>query len=511
MFNELDYAIFFTLIGLTIVVSFLGAKWRKADFSKISEWSIGGRKFGTIIVWFLMGGDIYTAYALISVPGGAYGMGGFILYSAVYGSISYPFLYYVAPRLYLIAKRKGMITGGDYVKERFNSPTLALLIALTGIIAMLPYIALQIVGIKYVLVSLNFPVIESYLIAFLIVAAFTIVAGLRGPALGAIIKDVLLWGVIITITVVLFINFSGFSAVFAHLDAMNKNYLIPDKLMLGYITLAFGNGIAWLLFPNLLTGIFGSKDAKTIKKNSVFLPVYQVWMVILAIIGLIALSENLIPSKVSSLAFPSVLNAYFPPTFVVIAFAAIIIGAMIPAAIQALSAANLITRNIYLEYFNKRANEKRQVLIGRIFVFVMIVASLIFVLTPAASGLIFYLLTMSYAWLLQTLPAIIISMYWPKLDKYSVAAGWLFGIVFTTYGLFTVNFSSSLLPWLSYMYVGIAGLIINLVVLLIVHAIVRLLRIKYTSGIKPAEFTDFDESVVGLKEWRKNDLRASKE
>jgi SSS family solute:Na+ symporter len=118
---------------------------------------------------------------------------------------------------------------------------------------------------------------------------------------------------------------------------------------------------------------------------------------------------------------------------------------------------------------------------------------------------------MSYAWLLQTLPAIIISMYWPKLDKYSVATGWLFGIVFTTYGLFTVNFSSSLLPWLSYMYVGIAGLIINLVVLLIVHAIVRLLRIKYTSGIKPAEFTDFDESGVGLKEWRKNDLRASKE
>ncbi|HEU12646.1 MAG TPA: sodium:proton antiporter, partial [Euryarchaeota archaeon] len=240
-------------------------------------------------------------------------------------------------------------------------------------------------------------------------------------------------------------------------------------------------------------------------------PVYQVWMVILAIIGLIALSENLIPSKISSLAFPSVLNAYFPPTFVVIAFAAIIIGAMIPAAIQALSAANLITRNIYLEYFNRRANERRQVLIGRIFVFVMIVASLIFVLTPAASGLIFYLLTMSYAWLLQTLPAIILSMYWHKLDKYSVGAGWLVGVAFTTYGLFTVNFSSSLLPWLSYMYVGIAGLIFNLIVLFIVHAFVRLLKVRYTSGIMPAEFTDFDEAFAGVKEWRKDDFRAGKE
>ncbi|MEM2117072.1 MAG: hypothetical protein QW754_05015, partial [Thermoplasmata archaeon] len=133
------------------------------------------------------------------------------------------------------------------------------------------------------------------------------------------------------------------------------------------------------------------------------------------------------------------------------------------------------------------------------------------VLTPAASGLIFYLLTMSYAWLLQTLPAIILSMYWNKLDKYSVGIGWLVGIVFTTYGLFTVNFSSSLLPWLSYMYVGIAGLILNLLVLLIVHAIVRVARIKYTSGIKPVEFVDFDESIPGVKEWRKNDFRIRKE
>jgi Na+/proline symporter len=94
--------------------------------------------------------------------------------------MSYPFLYYVAPRLYLIAKKRGMITGGDYVKERFESPILALLVALTGILAMLPYIALQIVGIQYVLQAMSFPVDESYVIAFLIVAAFTIVAGLRG-------------------------------------------------------------------------------------------------------------------------------------------------------------------------------------------------------------------------------------------------------------------------------------------------------------------------------------------
>lgn len=510
MFSDIDYALFFFLILTVIVVSFLGAKWRNADFSKISEWSIGGRKFGTIIIWFLMGGDIYTAYSLISIPGGSYGLGGFILYAAVYGTISYPFLYYVAPRLYLIAKKKGMITGGDYVKVRFESPVLALLVALTGILAMLPYIALQIVGIQYVLQAMNFPVNESYVIAFLIVAGFTIIAGLRGPALGAIIKDILIWIVIITITVVLFAHFNGFGTIFANMSAEHLNFLIPPNLFIGYITLAFGNGIAWLLFPNLLTGIFSSKDAKTIKKNSILLPVYQLWLIFLAIFGLIALSEKLVPSKVSSLAFPMVLTTYFPPTFVIVAFAAIIIGAMIPAAIQALAAANLITRNIYLEFFNKNANEKRQVMIARIFVLVMIVLSLVFAITPAASGLIFYLLTMSYAWLLQTLPAIILSLYWPKLDKYSVASGWAVGIAFTTYGLFTVNFSSSLLPWLGYSYVGIVGLLLNLIVLLIVHGLVRVLKIEYRSGIKQMELVDFDHAEHVVKEWIKDDIRKGK-
>jgi Na+/proline symporter len=257
--------------------------------------------------------------------------------------------------------------------------------------------------------------------------------------------------------------------------------------MVGYITLAFGSGISWLLFPNLLVGLLGSKSEDVIRKNSVFLPLYQVWLVFLAIMGLVALAKNLVPSGVSSLAFPSVLNAYFPSSFVAIAFAGIVIGSMVPAGLQSLGAANLITRNIYLDFINRRANERQQVFWGRVAVFIMIVASLIFALVPAASGLIFYLLTFSYAWLLQTLPAIILSMYWYDLDKYSVAAGWAVGTGLVTYGLATVKFSSSLLPWFYNMYVGLLGLIVNLAVMLIVYAVLKHLNVKVSSRLTPQE------------------------
>ena len=485
MFAVIDYTVFFTLVGLTVVAGFLGSKWRAPDFSKIAEWSIGGMRFGSFIVWFLMGADIYTAYSLISIPGAAYSLGGFILYAVVYGSVSYPFLYIVATKFYRIAKRRGYITAGDYVRDRFDSGVLSLLISLTGIIAMLPYIALQIVGIRYVLDAMGFPVIPSFIIAYIIVALFVAFSGLRGPALSSLIKDAILWAVILTVVVALGIRFSGFGPIFARLGP--SHYLIPSKLMVGYITLAFGSGISWLLFPNLLVGLLGSKSEDVIKRNSVFLPFYQVWLVFLAVMGLVALAENLVPSRVSSLAFPSVLNAYFPSTFVAIAFAGIVIGSMIPAGLQSLGAANLITRNIYLDFINRRASERQQVFWGRVAVFIMIVASLIFALVPAASGLIFFLLTFSYAWLLQTLPAVILSMYWYDLDKYSVAAGWAVGTGLVTYGLATVKFASSLLPWFYNMYVGLLGLIVNLAVMLIVHAVVKVLKVKVSSRLTPQE------------------------
>jgi SSS family solute:Na+ symporter len=485
MFRPVDYALFFVVVGLTVVVAFLGSRWRAADLSRISEWSIGGRRFGAFIVWFLMGADIYTAYSLISIPGAAFSTGGFILYAVAYGSISYPFLYIVATKLYRISRRRGYITAGDYVRDRFDSEVLSLLISLTGIIAMLPYIALQVVGIRYVLEAMGFPVLPSFIIAYLLVAAFVAVSGLRGPALASLVKDAILWAVIITVVVYLGVKFSGFGPIFAEVGP--SHYLISGNLMVGYMTLALASGISWLLFPNLLTGLLSSRSEDVIRKNSVFLPLYQVWLVFLAIMGLVALAKGLVPSKVSSLAFPSVLYAYFNSTFTALAFAGIVIGSMVPAALQSLGAANLVTRNIYLQFINRGASEPQQVLWGRVSVFILIAASLAFALTPAASGLIFYLLTFAYAWLLQTLPAIIISMYWYSLDKYSVAVGWAAGTAVTTYGLFTVRFSSSLLPWMYDIYAGFLGLAVNLAVMLAIHGVVRISGVRVTSRLRTEE------------------------
>jgi len=147
------------------------------------------------------------------------------------------------------------------------------------------------------------------------------------------------------------VKFSGLGPIFAEVGPFH--YLIPGNLMVGYLTLALASGISWLLFPNLLTGLLSSRSEDVIRRNSVFLPLYQVWLVFLAIMGLVTLAKGLMPSKVSRLAFPSVLYAYFNSTFTALAFAGIVVGSMVPAALQSLGAANLVTRNGYLQFISR--------------------------------------------------------------------------------------------------------------------------------------------------------------
>ena len=198
-FSDLDVALFFGIIIVVLFAGYAAYFWRRPKtMEDISEWGLGGRRFGTVVMWFLLGGDLYTAYTLIAVPGAAatsgIGGGAFAMFAITYGIMIYPIVYATMPRMWNVSKRRGYVTASDYVKDRFNSRMLAMLIGLTGVVAEIPYIALQIVGIKFVMSSLAIPAIIGLTIAFLLVAGFTFFSGLRGPALTAIIKDAIIWG-----------------------------------------------------------------------------------------------------------------------------------------------------------------------------------------------------------------------------------------------------------------------------------------------------------------------------
>ncbi len=494
-FTDYDYALFFAVIIVVLFIGFISFLWRKPKtMDDITEWGLGGRRFGTVVIWFLLGGDMYTAYTLIAVPGVAGGSGALAMFAITYGIMIYPIVYLMMPRLWTVSKNRNYITVGDFVKDRFSSPFLALLIAMTGVLAELPYLALQMVSIGYVMQAILLPVSISLIIAFLLVAAFTFLSGMRAPALTAILKDAIIWGVVLTIVIYVPIHYGGFGNIFATASSYTKTTKtfspldMPPSLALGYVTLALGSALALFLYPHGITGTLGSKDVRTIKRNASLLPLYNVLLLIVAILGIAAVVANgaVFGTKgqpATSFAFPYLIKDLFPSTFTALAYAAIVVGSVVPASIMALASANLLTRNVYVEYINKNATSAQQARLSKFLVIVVIVAALIFSLTPAASGYVIYLQTFGGAFILQTLPAVYLALYTRKFSKYSIGAGWFIGLSSTLYILYLLNFSGSLYAPIDYMYVGIFGLILNVAAVLIMHGISLLLHKVKDEGI----------------------------
>src|SRR5690242_4261815 len=130
--DALALAIFVALFAAVAVMGFVAARWRRGDLSLLNEWGLGGRRFGSVVTWFLLGGDLYTAYTFIAVPALVFGSGAVGFFALPYTIIMYPFVFVVMPRLWAVAHRHRYVTPADFVRGRYGSRSLATATAFTG-------------------------------------------------------------------------------------------------------------------------------------------------------------------------------------------------------------------------------------------------------------------------------------------------------------------------------------------------------------------------------------------
>src|ERR1700682_4962152 len=195
--NWVALTIFVLLFAFITWLGFAAARWRRGDLDQLHEWGLGGRRFGTLITWFLVGGDLYTAYTFIAVPALAFGAGAIAFFAVPYTIVVYPFVFVVFPRLWSVARARGYITAADFVRGRYGDRWLALAVALTGILATLPYIALQLIGLEVVIAAMGVQLAGAFvylplIISFAILAAFDYFSGFRAPAAIGMLKNIMI-------------------------------------------------------------------------------------------------------------------------------------------------------------------------------------------------------------------------------------------------------------------------------------------------------------------------------
>lgn len=469
-------AVFIFLFVMVAVLGVYAGRWRKGDLSNLDEWGLGGRTFGVAITWFLVGSDLYTAYTLIAVPALVFGKGAPGMFALPYTIIVYPLMLAIMPRLWQVAKNRGHITPSDYVKERFDSRTLALLIAITGIIAVIPYAALQMYGLEVVLNFLGLPPKGALVVAFIILAGFTYISGLRAPALISLVKDLLIYSVFIAAVVYIPIQLGGYDALFAQIPT-SKLILQPGQYA-SYSSLFFGSALALFLYPHAITAVLGSKSRQTVKTNMSVLPAYTFLLGVIALLGFMAIALGLKASGAygANGIVPQLFLNMFPAPVVGYAFAAIGIGALVPASIMGIAAANLFSRNIYREFFRPRASASETTTVAKIVSILIIAAALIFILFAPSQFVINFQLA-GGVWILQTLPAVFLALFVPWLDRRAVGAGWVIGLGWGSYQLVQEGFGSSVhsLAFLGGLdlYIGVSALVANLIVVFLGSALVR--------------------------------------
>ena len=431
--------VFAALFLFVTVLGFFASRWRRGDLTQLSEWGLGGRRFGSVVTWFLLGGDLYTAYTFVAVPALMFGGGAVGFFAVPYAAIAYVFMFLAFPRFWSVARAKGYVTGADFVRGRFGSRSLALAVALTGIVATMPYIALQLVGMEVVLAGLGIHGEWPLIIAFVVLAAYTYASGLRAPAMIAVVKDLLIYVTVIAAVIIIPAELGGYGNIFAAV-APGKLTLPTDALAnpgaFSYATLALGSAMALFLYPHAATGVLSSSSRHVIKRNAVALPAYSIVLGLVAILGTMALAAGVkaMPQYAdgfarfgNNYAVPALFLQMFPGWFVGVAFAAIAIGALVPAAIMSIACANLFTRNIYREFFKPDCTPAQESQVAKIVSLVVKGGALVFILEGQATTAI-ELQLVGGIWIIQTLPAVLLGLYTRWLHPRALLIGWIVGI-----------------------------------------------------------------------------------
>jgi SSS family solute:Na+ symporter len=487
--RDVEVGVFLVLMGLMLILGFGAARWRAPeDPHSLEEWGVGGRSFGNWVTWFLIGGSMYSAYTFIAVPALTYGVGAIGYFAVPFAIITTPITFLLTTRVWSVARRHGFVTLSEFASARFGSPGLGAAVAVTGILATMPYVAVQLLALQAVLRTVGFGGEWPLLAAVTVVSICTFRSGLRAPALLSVVKDILMAWMLLT-AVLMVAMYSGWDHAFdqsAKYFASTPNpadgLLLPDTGHLGFLTLVIGSALAIFAYPHALVGMLAAKDRATIRRNAAALPIYCIALALMALLGFFALSRGITPVDGDlNTVVPGLIHEYFPSWSAGIAYAGLSVAALIPAAVMSIAAANSFTRSLYRPYLKPDAAPATEARVSR-WVSLLVkfgAAALILAVDPTFSV---ELQLIGGVIILQTIPAVFFGLLTNWFHRAALLSGLMAGLGVGLWMLYDIpkvdgtgHFGGSSWPLDngSSIYVGIVALLVNLVVVVALTLILR--------------------------------------
>ncbi len=467
------------IIGAFLLLSiFLGIRAQRGKDMDLEEWSVGGRGFGTLFVFLLLAGEIYTTFTFLGGSGWAYGEGAPAFYILSYGCLAYIMSYWLLPAVWTYAKDNRLHSQSDFFASKYDSPALGVLVSLVAVIAMVPYLALQFQGLGLIVSATSYGAISATVAAIIgtvAVTVYVIISGIHGSAWTAVVKDIMVLVVVVFMGIYLpFALYGGVGEMFGEINAQRPDFLIlPSE---GYspswfVSTVLLTALGFYMWPHTFGSVFTAENARVIRRNATFLPIYQLVLLFVFFVGFAAvLRVPGLEGERVDLALLEVSKDVFSAPVVGLIGAAGMLTALVPGSMLLMVSSTVLAKNVY-KVFVPSTSEQRVATLAKILVPVVAVISLWFSL-QSGQGIVLLLL-LGYSLVTQLFPALLFSLM-PNnfVTRWGAAAGIVAGVLTVTYVTVRETTIGELFPFLpgsvADTNIGIVALVVNFAVLIVV-------------------------------------------
>jgi solute:Na+ symporter, SSS family len=413
-------------------IGFYAGVRRKMD---LEQWIVGDRGFGMLLVWLLMAGEVYTTFTFLGASGWAYSKGGPVLYILGYQPLMYVVSFFILPQVWEVGRKYGMQTQADFFQVRYNNKYLAAFVALVGVVFIIPYLQLQLMGLGMIVEVASYGAIHRTLamvISFLIVAAFVLTSGIRGVAWVSVLKDLLLlFSAVFVGVAVPYIYFGGIGPMFATLVRTKPAHLVMPGATtnLGhswYLSTVLLVSVGFYMWPQFFAASFSAKSSDTLRRNAVVMPFYSITMPLMFFVGLAA--TLILPGLAyGDLSMLTMVRKTFPAWFLGLIGGAGALTAMVPAGVMLLTAATLFAKNMCRSILWPGMTDQQVAKLAKTALLVITAAALWSAIYSSPTFV--SLLLVGYGGVGQFFPGVALGLYSKRVTMPGVFAGIVTGVI----------------------------------------------------------------------------------
>ncbi|MEH7308079.1 sodium:solute symporter family protein [Neobacillus drentensis] len=471
---------------------FLGIMARRGKDMSIEQWAVGGRGFGTAFVFLLLAGEIYTTSTFLGTSGWAYSKGGPSFYILATSSLSYLAGYWLLPPIWRYAKEHKLVSQSDFFVSKYKSKSLGVLTTVVGVAALVPYLVLQFKGLGIIVSEASYGSISptvAIILGGVAVTIYVMISGIHGSAWTAVIKDIMIFLIVIGIGIYLpYHYFGGIQPMFEAINKTNSSFLTVPKEGLSFswfISTTLLTVIGFNMWPHTFSTFFSAKNENVFKKNSIIMPLYTLMLPFVLIVGFTAVAH--IPGlETGDLALLRLSIKTFDPWLVGLIGAAGLLTAIVPGSMLLMASSTMISKNI-LKVCIPSMTEKKVVVTAKIIVPLLALVCVSFAIV--GNSTIMTLLLMGYNLVTQLFPAMFVSLFKTKFfTKQGAIAGIIAGVLTVAYVTLSQVTIGKLFPELPHfiqdLNIGFVALFINFITLIVVSFMTNQIKVNKSNLLK---------------------------